>query len=120
MRNLFYMRLLKIIGFILGLWIILHYVVKVVYKMNKENFEISTAEHSFCKINTTSSSGGINNKCNQLTYKNCNKTDCCIFEKDNKCVAGNSNGPILNTDENGKTKQVTFFYKNKCYGNKCS
>ena len=109
MQNTFYMRLLKSIGFIICLWIVLHYF----FKMDKENFEISTPENSFCKANTTASSGIINNKCNQLTYKNCNKTDCCIFEKNNKCVAGNTNGPILNTDENGKTKQVTFFYKNK-------
>ena len=37
-----------------------------------------------------------------------------------KCAAGNESGPTFNTDKNGKTKNIDYYYyQSKCYGNKC-
>ena len=47
---------------------------------------------------------------------NCNKTNCCVYEKGNKCMAGNEDGPLFNSDEYGKTKDTIYYYKEKCYG----
>ena len=42
--------------------------------------------------------------CNNLTNYNCNLTSCCVWNSDNKCKAGNVNGPTFNSNSNGKTK----------------
>jgi hypothetical protein len=35
-------------------------------------------------------------------------------------VAGGARGPTFNTDENGKTNNLDYYYyQNKCYGAKC-
>jgi len=47
--------------------------------------------------------------CNQLTETNCNKTKCCVYGN-NKCVAGDSNGPTYKTDKNGKLITMDSFY----------
>ena len=80
---------------------------------------IMNKNDAFCKIHN-GSSGSLDESCKKLTENNCNSTSCCVFTSDNKCSAGNSNGPTFNTDSNGKTKTLDYYYfQNKCYGNKC-
>ena len=74
---------------------------------------------SFCQAHS-SSSITLDRKCNQLSSKNCNSTSCCVWTSNNKCTAGKSDGPTFNTDNNGKTKELDYYYyQNKCYGNGC-
>jgi len=74
---------------------------------------------SFCKHNMGSSS--LNESCGKLTQRNCNSTSCCVWLSDEKCAAGSKGGPTFNTDDNGKTKDIDYYYyQNKCYGKKCS
>ena len=66
------------------------------------------------------SSGSLNDECAKLTDKNCGATSCCVLVNGKKCAAGNADGPTFNTDKNGKTKNLDYYYyQNKCYGPKC-
>ena len=66
------------------------------------------------------SSGSLNDECAKLTDKNCGATSCCVLVNGKKCAAGNADGPTFNTDSNGKTKNLDFYYyQTKCYGPKC-
>ena len=66
------------------------------------------------------SSGSLNDECAKLTDKNCKGSPCCVFVDGEKCAAGNEDGPTFNTDQDGKTKNLDYYYyKNKCYGTKC-
>ena len=73
-----------------------------------------------CCINIISQ---LNKACNDLTRDNCLATSCCVYAKieDNEsCYAGGEDGPTFKRDENGKTKDIDFYwYKNKCYGKNC-
>lgn len=115
----------KIIKYVLNIvTIIIIIAVIVLYNIyNREGFATPLSNNkaeSFCKSNS-SSSNTLNKKCNQLTQNNCNSTSCCVWTSDAKCVAGNAEGPIFNTDNNGKTKDLDYYYyKNECYGSKCS
>lgn len=74
---------------------------------------------AFCE-SQRGSSGSLEETCGKLTQNNCNLTSCCVWSSDNKCKAGDINGPTFNSDSNGKTKQLDYFYfKNNCYGEKC-
>ena len=74
---------------------------------------------AFCEIHR-GSSGTLDKSCGKLTKNNCNSTSCCVWTSNNKCVAGGANGPTFNTDSNGKTKQLDYYYfQNKCHGVKC-
>uniref|UniRef100_A0A6C0IEH6 Uncharacterized protein n=1 Tax=viral metagenome TaxID=1070528 RepID=A0A6C0IEH6_9ZZZZ len=80
---------------------------------------ITNKSDAFCK-NHIGNSNTLNESCNKLSHKNCNTTSCCILTSNNKCVAGNKDGPIFNTDKKGKTINLDYYYyQNKCYGNKC-
>lgn len=80
---------------------------------------MKTGADAFCEIHK-GASGDLNTVCERLTNKNCNATSCCILTNENKCVAGNADGPTFNTDNNGKTINLDYyFYQNKCYGDKC-
>jgi len=66
------------------------------------------------------SSGSLNDECAKLTDKNCGSTSCCVLVNGKKCEAGNADGPTFNTDSNGKTNNLDFYYyQSKCYGDKC-
>lgn len=74
---------------------------------------------AFCE-NHRGTSGALEESCGKLTKNNCNSTSCCVWSSDNKCAAGNVNGPTFNSDENGKTHALDYYYfQNKCYGPKC-
>jgi hypothetical protein len=80
---------------------------------------ISSGADAFCQ-SYKGNSGNLNTACGNLTNKNCNATSCCILTSDQKCVAGNADGATYNTDSNGKTINLDYYYyQNKCYGDKC-
>jgi hypothetical protein len=74
---------------------------------------------AFCE-SYRSSGGALDDSCQKLTKNNCNSTSCCVWTSDSKCVAGGANGPTFNSDANGKTIQLDYYYfQNKCHGPKC-
>ena len=80
---------------------------------------IMNKSDAFCE-NHLGSSGTLDESCGKLTQGNCNSTSCCVWTSDKKCVAGNASGPTFNSDANGKTKDLDYYYyQNKCYGQKC-
>jgi hypothetical protein len=86
--------------------------------MSDTNIQMNKSD-AFCE-NHRGSSGTLDESCGKLTQGNCNSTSCCVWTSDNKCKAGNANGPTFNTDSNGKTKDLDYyFFQNKCYGEKC-
>lgn len=84
------------------------------------NSNISTDKlDAFC--NTSIGNGAnLSTNCGQLTSDNCKSTSCCVWTSNQQCVAGDASGPTFNTDNNGKTKKLDYYYfENKCYGEKC-
>jgi len=78
---------------------------------------IMDANKAFCENN---SGANLDESCKKLTQNNCRDTSCCIWTSKKKCVAGGENGPLFNTNSNGKTKKLGYYYfKDKCYGDKC-
>jgi len=90
---------------------------------NVEQFSstISTDKTSaFCNANV-GNVNILNQQCMQLTPNNCKSTSCCVWTSNQQCLAGKADGPTFNTDNNGKTKKLDYYYfENKCYGEKCS
>jgi hypothetical protein len=83
-----------------------------------ENSILSPSD-AFCESHR-GSSGTLDKSCKKLTNGNCNSTSCCVWTSDNKCAAGNIKGPTFNTNENGQTNQLDYYYfKGKCYGTNC-
>jgi hypothetical protein len=79
---------------------------------------IMDANKAFCETN---SGANLDESCKKLTQNNCRSTSCCIWTSKNTCVAGGENGPLFNSDSNGKTETLDYYYfENKCYGDKCS
>jgi len=92
---------------------------KVITIEGLDNNVITNSNDAFCESHR-SSSGLLNTACSKMTRNNCNSTSCCVWTSDQKCLAGNQNGPTFNSDSNGKTKKINYFYfKDKCYGEKC-
>jgi len=80
---------------------------------------IMNSSDAFCEHNRGDGLT-LNKLCKKLTQDNCNSTNCCVWASPGKCLAGGSGGPTFNTDENGKTKDLDYYYyKGKCYGNGC-
>lgn len=74
---------------------------------------------AFCDVHK-GSSGSLDESCGRLTRGNCNDTTCCVWTSNKKCVAGGANGPTFNTNSNGATKELDYyFFQGKCYGNGC-
>ena len=74
---------------------------------------------AFCDVHK-GSSGSLDESCGRLTRGNCNDTSCCVWTSNQKCTAGGIDGPTFNTDTNGKTKQLDYYYfQGKCYGLGC-
>jgi hypothetical protein len=103
--------------FILFLFLFLFNNLKTIKNKVVENLD-SMAD-AFCKTEEGSQMD-LNNKCQQLTNKNCSLTSCCVLLNGEKCVAGGINGPTFNTDKNGKSKPFDYYYwQNQCFGGKC-
>jgi hypothetical protein len=78
---------------------------------------MSSSSHNFCESYLGQSSG-LEESCNQLTKTNCGEVKCCVYAND-KCVAGDANGPTYKTDKDGKLITMdTYYYLGKCNG-KC-
>jgi len=75
---------------------------------------LMSKEDAFCE-NHLGSSETLEKSCGLLTNKNCNKTSCCVWTSDEKCVAGGKDGPTFNTDANGKTISLEYSFQNKTY-----
>jgi hypothetical protein len=74
---------------------------------------------AFCDVHK-GSSGSLDESCSRLTKGNCYDTSCCVWTSNQKCAAGGIDGPTFNSDANGKTKQLDYYYfQGKCYGTKC-
>ena len=74
---------------------------------------------AFCDVHK-GSSGSLDESCSVLTRENCNDTSCCVWTSNQKCAAGGVDGPTFNTDSNGATKQLDYYYfQGKCYGSGC-
>jgi hypothetical protein len=80
---------------------------------------LMNASQAFCEVHK-GSSGSLDESCDRLTRGNCNDTSCCVWTSNQKCAAGGIDGPTFNTDTNGKTKQLDYYYfQGKCYGAIC-
>jgi hypothetical protein len=74
---------------------------------------------AFCEAHK-GSGGSLDDSCNRLTKENCNDTSCCVWTSKQKCTAGGVDGPTFNTNTNGSTKQLDYYYfQGKCYGSGC-
>lgn len=91
-----------------------------------EAFEESIAkriEKGFCKHHKGQTSK-LEKDCNTFTKENCLATDCCVWalplsEQQNKCVAGDNNGPTFRSNDKGKDLDIDkYYFQKKCYG-KC-
>lgn len=109
-------KYIKYCIYIFGVILLIHVFMN---KTNIEEFEapISTGATAFCE-SYKGSSAKLNTGCAKLTQKNCNETSCCVFAN-NKCVAGNANGPTYNTGKNGQTISSTYYFQNQCFGANC-
>ena len=70
---------------------------------------IMNSNNAFCQ-NFRGSSGKLDSACGKMTRNNCNDTSCCVWTSDGKCRAGNASGPTFNSDENGKTRALDYYY----------
>ena len=92
---------------------------KLIQVVTVEGMNPLTTDSSkaFCETNK---GFNLETSCNKLTKYNCGLTSCCIWTSDNKCKAGNKNGPLFNSDSKGKTIPLDYYYfQNNCYGEKC-
>ncbi len=62
---------------------------------------------------------GLEKKCNSLSNDVCASTDCCVLLGGQKCVAGNVQGPLIQSNFSDVTvkNRDMYFHKGKCYGN---
>lgn len=89
------------------------------FNNTQSNSLIVNTGSDFCESHR-GSSGTLEQSCGNLTENNCNSTSCCVWSSNNKCVAGNIKGPTFNSDSNGKTKEIDYYYfQGKCYGKNC-
>jgi hypothetical protein len=74
---------------------------------------------AFCDVHK-GSSGSLDESCGRLTRGNCNDTSCCVWSSNQKCTAGGVDGPTFNTNTNGKTQDLNYYYfQGKCFGSDC-
>ena len=84
-----------------------------------ENPIIMDKSKAFCESHK-GSSGSLDESCGRLTRGNCNETSCCVWTSNQKCVAGGVDGPTFNTNTNGETKQLDYYYfQGDCHGSGC-
>ena len=70
---------------------------------------IMNSSDAFCQ-NFRGSSGKLDDACGKMTRNNCNNTSCCVWTSDEKCRAGTSEGPTFNSEKNGKTRELDYYY----------
>ena len=106
--------------FLLILFLFINYVVYLIIKKWFQKYEgLSLMNSEFCESHR-GNSVKLNESCGKLTENNCNDTSCCVWTSKKKCMAGTATGPTFNSDKNGKTIPLDYYYfENKCYGSKC-
>ena len=70
---------------------------------------IMNSSDAFCQ-NFRGSSGKLDDACGKMTRNNCNNTSCCVWTSDEKCRAGTAEGPTFNSEKNGKTRELDYYY----------
>jgi len=115
-------KVLKIAIVLLLLFLFILFIYQNKNDLLQEGFEtdaILTTNDAFCESHR-GSSNTLDEDCGKLTQRNCKSTSCCVFTSENKCVAGGQGGPTFNSDANGKTKQLGYYYfQDTCYGPNC-
>ena len=92
---------------------------KIVQQVTVETFDIqeteqniqnqlSSSSQNFCE-SYLGDSTKLEESCNQLTKTHCGEVKCCVYGND-KCVAGDSNGPTYKTDKDGKLITMDSYY----------
>ena len=76
-------------------------------EQNIEN-QLSSSSQNFCE-SYLGDSTKLEESCNQLTKTHCGEVKCCVYAND-KCVAGDSNGPTYKTDKDGKLITMDSYY----------
>lgn len=70
---------------------------------------IMNSSDAFCQ-SYRGSSGKLDSACGKMTRNNCLDTSCCVWTSDDKCRAGNASGPTFNSDKNGKSRELDYYY----------
>lgn len=113
--------------YVLNVFVVILFILSMIcfgnYILNKKIVESLSIpfsmEDAFCEKYSKSGSN-LENECNTLTKDNCLSTSCCIWTSEKKCAAGNASGALFNTDSQGNTESLDYyFFKSKCYGTKC-
>ena len=76
-------------------------------EQNIEN-QLSSSSQNFCE-SYLGDSTKLEESCNQLTKTHCGEVKCCVYVND-KCVAGDLNGPTYKTDKHGKLITMDSYY----------
>jgi hypothetical protein len=76
---------------------------------------MASSSENFCE-SYLGNSIELEKACNQLTESNCADVRCCVYGNE-KCVAGDINGPTYKTDKDGKLITMdSYYYLGKCRG----
>lgn len=85
---------------------------KLVQQVTVETFSqddmLTNSLDNFCK-SYLGKSEELEKACNQITANKCAEVKCCVFTND-KCVAGDINGPTYKTDKDGKLITIDSYY----------
>lgn len=125
MKLKYILNIFIVILFILSSFIFVNYILKertLIETLQTQSRDMPfsfSMEDAFCEKYSKSGSN-LENACNELTKDNCLSTSCCVWTSRQKCVAGNANGPLFNTNSQGKTIPFGYYlFESKCYGPKC-
>lgn len=81
--------------------------------------DMTDGSKNFCRENQEDPVN-MNTKCAILSNANCKMSECCALVNDDKCMAGDTNGPVFKNDSDGKSIPIdSYYYMNKCYGPSC-
>ena len=81
--------------------------------------DMTNGSKNFCSENQEDPVN-MNTKCAVLSNTNCKMSECCALVNDDKCMAGDANGPVFKNDSDGKSIPIdSYYYMNKCYGPSC-
>ena len=87
----------------------------------KEDKLEAPADH-FCE-DMKGKSHELETHCNSFTEQSCKYSSCCVYasiDGSEKCMAGGEDGPTFGRNDDGTKKNIDYYYyKNKCYGDKC-
>ena len=63
----------------------------------------------------------LNRLCKDFDKNSCNSTGCCVWVKEKneeRCFAGDKDGPYYKTEKNNPLEIMYYFLKNKCFPGK--